>query len=87
MIRVKALAPEAQVVALQPTPPTDYAKHASQHLLDQLAKIPAVKSAVEQILKSVNLRGISTGRSHDGDVVRAIRAAGRGRNAGRSIVS
>jgi ADP-heptose:LPS heptosyltransferase len=28
-----------------------------------------VKSAVEQMLKSVNLRGISTGRSHDGDVV------------------
>ena len=30
---------------------------------------PPVKSAVEQMLKSVNLRGISTGRSHDGDVV------------------
>jgi len=63
------LAPAAQVAALQPTPPNDYAKHASQHLLDQLAKTPPVKSAVEQMLKSINLRGISTGRSHDGDVV------------------
>ena len=66
---LKRLAPEAQVVALQPAPPAGYANHASRHLLDQLAKIPAVKSAVEQMLKSVNLRGISTGRSHDGDVV------------------
>ena len=63
------LAPAAQVVALHPTPPAGYAKHASQHLLDQLATTPAVRAAVEQILKSVNLRGISTGRSHDGDVV------------------
>jgi ADP-heptose:LPS heptosyltransferase len=66
---LKPLAPEAQVVTLAPTPPADFSKHASQHLLDQLAKTPAVKSAVEQILKSVNLRGISTGRSHDGDIV------------------
>src|SRR5687767_7168342 len=58
-------APGAQVTALQPTPPADYVKHASQHLLDQLTKTPPVKSAVEQMLKSVNLRGISTGRSHD----------------------
>ena len=63
------IAPTAQVAALHPAPPADYAKHASQHLLDQLAKMPPVKSAVEQMLKSINLRGISTGRSHDGDVV------------------
>jgi hypothetical protein len=66
---LKPLAPEAKVVTLQPTPPANSAKHASQHLLDQLSKTPAVRSAVEQILKSVNLRGISTGRSHDGDVI------------------
>ncbi len=64
-----SLAPHAQVATLEPTPPDHYAKHASQYLLDQLGKLPPVKSAVEQILKSVNLRGISTGRSHDGDVV------------------
>jgi heptosyltransferase III len=66
---LKPLAPQAQIATLRPTPPADYAKHASQHLLDQLAKTPPVKSAVEQMLKSINLRGISTGRSHDGDVV------------------
>ena len=62
-------APDAQLASLQPTPPAGYAKHASQHLIDQLASNPAVKSAVEQMLRSINLRGIGTGRSHDGDVI------------------
>ena len=66
---IRKLAPEAQVVALEPRPPQDYTKHASQFLLEQLAPAPAVRSAVEQILKSIHLRGISTGRSHDGDVI------------------
>jgi ADP-heptose:LPS heptosyltransferase len=65
----KTRAPEAQLVSLAPTPPPDYTKHASQHLIEQLAALPAVKSAVEQMLRSVNLRGIGTGRSHDGDVL------------------
>ncbi len=62
-------APEAQLLSLQPTPPADYAKHASHHLIDQLVPLPAMKSAVEQMLRSINLRGIGTGRSHDGDVI------------------
>ena len=62
-------APEAQLVALRPTPPPDYAKHASQHLIEQLASMQAMKSAVDQMLRSINLRGIGTGRSHDGDVI------------------
>jgi ADP-heptose:LPS heptosyltransferase len=62
-------APHAQLVSLQPRPPEGYAKHASQFLLEQLAPLPAAKSAVEQMLRSVNLRGIGTGRSHDGDVI------------------
>lgn len=65
----KQRAPEAQLVLLNPTPPVDYSMHASQHLIDQLAPLPAVKSAVEQMLRSVNLRGIGTGRSHDGDAI------------------
>lgn len=65
---LRVLAPEAQVVTLHPTPPAGYAKHASQHLLDQLSDLPALRAGVEQILKSINLRGIGTGRSHDGDV-------------------
>ncbi|HEV2292935.1 MAG TPA: glycosyltransferase family 9 protein [Tepidisphaeraceae bacterium] len=62
-------APDAQLVSLKPTPPSDYGKHASQHLIEQLGSAPASKSAVEQMLRSINLRGIGTGRSHDGDIV------------------
>ena len=67
--RCAKLAPHAQLVALAPKPPPDYVNHATQFLLEQLAPNPAVRSAVEQMLRSVNLRGIGTGRSHDGDVV------------------
>jgi len=66
---LKKVAPEAQLVALHSKPPEGYARHASQHLIEQLAPAPAVRSAVEQMLRSVNLRGIGTGRSHDGDVI------------------
>jgi ADP-heptose:LPS heptosyltransferase len=66
---LKKLAPHAQVIVLQPRPPEGYAKHASQFLIEQLSANPAVKSAVEQMLRSINLRGIGTGRSHDGIVL------------------
>jgi ADP-heptose:LPS heptosyltransferase len=64
-----ARAPEAKIVSLRTIPPDGWNQHASQWLLEQLAAHPAVKSAVEQILRSVASRGIGTGRSHDGDVV------------------
>jgi len=63
------LAPHAQLISLRSTPPADYRYHATQFLLEQLALSPAVKSAVEQMLRSFNLRGVGTGRSHDGDVI------------------
>ncbi|MGB7161234.1 MAG: glycosyltransferase family 9 protein [Tepidisphaeraceae bacterium] len=63
------LAPHAQLVSLRPKPPDDYATHATHFLLEQLAPSPGLRSAVEQMLRSVNLRGIGTGRSHDGDVI------------------
>ena len=62
-------APHAQLISLQPRPTAENIKHVSHHLIDQLAPLPAVKSAAEQMLRSVNLRGIGTGRSHDGDIV------------------
>lgn len=62
-------APDAQLISLRPTPPANHTTHASAFLIDQLAPLPALKSAVEQMLRSINLRGIGTGRSHDGDVI------------------
>lgn len=61
--------PAALLVSLRPNPPADYPNHASQHVCEQLTAQPALKSAVEQMTRSVNTRGIGTGRSHDGDVV------------------
>ena len=62
-------APEAQIVALRTIPPEGWTRHASDWLLEQLAPHPTVRSAVEQMLRSINARGVGTGRSHDGDVV------------------
>ena len=59
----------APVTALRTIPPADWTRHAGEWLLEQLASKPAVRSAVEQILRSIASRGIGTGRSHDGDVV------------------
>jgi ADP-heptose:LPS heptosyltransferase len=66
---LKKRAPHAHVILLQPRPPDGYANHASQFLIEQLAPLPAINSAVEQMVRSINLRGIGTGRSHDGFVL------------------
>ena len=66
---LSARATHAQIVPLRTIPPDGWSKHASEWLVEQLKSQPAVKSAVEQILRSIGTRGIGTGRSHDGDVV------------------
>jgi ADP-heptose:LPS heptosyltransferase len=67
--RLAARAPEATILSLKTVPPGDWARHASDWLLEQLSAQPPVRAAVEQILRSIASRGIGTGRSHDGDVV------------------
>ena len=66
---IRGKAPHAQVTALRTIPPEGWDRHASEWLLEQLGPQPAVRTAVEQILRSVATRGVGTGRSHDGDVV------------------
>jgi hypothetical protein len=60
---------EAKVVTLSPRPAEAFAGHASEHLLGELNGVPAVKTGVGQMLKSIALRGIGVGRSATGDVV------------------
>lgn len=67
--RLKSLAPHAQVITLRPASSNESLTHAADQLLDQLSPHIATRSAAEQILRSIKLRGIGTGRSHDGDVV------------------
>lgn len=48
---------EAQVVCLDPRPPVRYAHHATDFLVEQLQSAPAIKSALEQMLRAVEQRG------------------------------
>src|SRR3954470_10149976 len=56
---VKAVAPDADVLALSSKPPTDYGRHVSEYILDQLASRPAAHTAASQILKSIATRGVA----------------------------
>jgi len=65
---VAALAPEAQLLHLQPRPPenSDFAGHITQWLLEQLSPQPVVKTGVDQILRSIAQRGVGYKRSPAG---------------------
>ena len=60
---------EAQIITLESRPPADYAQHATDFLLQQLAPLPILQTGVQQMIRSINTRGISAGRSDGGDVV------------------
>jgi heptosyltransferase-3 len=55
---VKELAPAADLVCLEPTPPPDFAGHATDFLLGQLQGRKALAEAVRQMLISINDRGL-----------------------------
>src|SRR5207248_6803927 len=59
---VRRLAPQANLLTLSPNPPSDFAGHATDHLIAQLAAWPAAEEAVRQILRSIASRGISVPR-------------------------
>jgi ADP-heptose:LPS heptosyltransferase len=59
---VRRLAPEANVLVVQPNPPESFEGHASQFQLQQLKPWPAAQAAAEQILRSIHSRGVSAAR-------------------------
>lgn len=67
---VRAIAPHANVLHVAPRPPdgSAFAGHVSQWIVDQLAAVPALKTGVEQILRSVQARGVGYKRSPAGAV-------------------
>jgi ADP-heptose:LPS heptosyltransferase len=67
---VRAIAPHANLLDVEPRPPDDstFAGHISQWIVGQLATVPAIKTAVEQILRSVQTRGVGYKRSPAGAV-------------------
>lgn len=63
---VRRVTPEANVLTVNPTPPDDYAGHATEFQLEQLRPWPAAHAAAEQILRSVRARGLSVARPAPG---------------------
>jgi ADP-heptose:LPS heptosyltransferase len=59
---VRRLAPEANVLVVQPNPPEAFEGHATQFQLQQLKPWPAAQSAAEQILRSIQARGVGAAR-------------------------
>ena len=57
------------MTAVAPWPPDGYSKHASEFLLEQLSKAPAVRSGMEQMLRSIAARGIGSARSDTGEIL------------------
>jgi heptosyltransferase-3 len=66
---VKRLAPNAKLFFIDPNPPAGFAEHASRLLLNQLGSDPVVSTAVSQMLKSIQDRGIGTSRPPGGPIV------------------
>jgi len=68
---VKSIAPEAQLIPLQPRPADDdpFAGHVSDWLANQLMKYPAVQTGYLQMLRSVQQRGAGYNRSPEERVI------------------
>jgi ADP-heptose:LPS heptosyltransferase len=68
-VNLRRYAGDAPIVTLAPRPPENYPGHASAFLVEQLQKLPIVRSGVEQMVRSIAARGISAGRSALGDCI------------------
>ena len=67
---VRAIAPDAQLVHIQPRPPEDspFTGHITQWMTDQLAPVPIIKTGVDQIMRSIAVRGVGYKRSPAGAI-------------------
>jgi ADP-heptose:LPS heptosyltransferase len=66
---VKRLAPEARLFLIDPNPPAGAHLHSSQHMLNQLAHDPVVSTALTQMFKSIQDRGLGMTGAADGPVI------------------
>jgi len=63
--RSLAFNPDANVTGLVARPPKGYAGHVTDYLLEQLTHVPAVRTAMQQILLSIAGKGLGTHRKMD----------------------
>ena len=66
---VSKLAAQAKLVTLSTVPPEDFKGHITEYLLAQLRPWPILSAAMEQMLKSVASRGISSIQERRGPIV------------------
>jgi ADP-heptose:LPS heptosyltransferase len=70
--KVRSINPEAQLTHINPRPagPDDqnFAGHVAQWLEEQLFESPAVRTALQQIMRSVQTRGVGYRRSPEGTI-------------------
>jgi ADP-heptose:LPS heptosyltransferase len=67
---LRAVAPEAQFVCIDPRPPenANFAGHISQWIADQLNGVPVVRTGMDQIMRSIAQRGVGYKRSPEGTI-------------------
>ena len=65
---VTRLSPGVNLLCMAVSPPPEFAGHVGEHLMSQLAPWPALHGALEQVLRSVNARGIA-GKPPQGSAV------------------
>jgi ADP-heptose:LPS heptosyltransferase len=67
---VRAIAPEAQVVHIEPRPPegSTFGGHITQWMAEQLSGVPVIRTGVDQIMRSIAQRGVGYKRSPEGTV-------------------
>jgi ADP-heptose:LPS heptosyltransferase len=66
---LRRIAPHATIATLHPTPRERFEGHATEDLLSQLSAWPVVRTAVEQMLRSIADRGVGPGRASGAQAV------------------
>jgi hypothetical protein len=66
---VSRLTGDVPIVALEPNPPADFAGHATEWVVGQLANHPVEAEAATQLLRSVSARGIAGAKTRGHEIV------------------
>ncbi len=66
---VRRINPDAKVISIEPLPTEDFSGHATDWLLQELRDHPVERAATEQMLRSINDRGIGVSGPGGNDVV------------------
>ena len=69
MANVRAIAPDVELIRLDPRPPADYPGHFTDFLVERLGPWSAVQASVIAMLRSVRERGLTVSRERSNRIV------------------